>query len=127
MGDKHFVNISVYYMNSIVTWLQVRDGGSADSPLIRRACGRDLPSAVVSTSHQLYILFHSDYSVAYRGFRAVYQVGESATHCFHSFSIYLFINFAAGAAEGAKINWNKEAHDSISGNTANQKVCLINW
>ncbi|XP_045117385.1 cubilin-like [Portunus trituberculatus] len=55
-------------------YVEIRDGGSADSPLVRRACGTNLPSPVMSTGRQLYILFHSDFSVSRPGFRAVYQV-----------------------------------------------------
>lgn len=55
---------------------QVRDGGEEDSNLIIRACGLNLPEPITSSGNQLYVLFHSDYSVSRPGFTATYQVGE---------------------------------------------------
>ncbi|XP_068206241.1 LOW QUALITY PROTEIN: cubilin-like, partial [Palaemon carinicauda] len=55
-------------------YVEIRDGGSPDSPLIRRACGLDIPDPVTSSGNQLFVIFHSDYSVSRPGFRAVYQV-----------------------------------------------------
>ncbi|KAK3892747.1 hypothetical protein Pcinc_003437 [Petrolisthes cinctipes] len=55
-------------------YVEVRDGGEADSPLITKACGLNLPEPITSSGNQLYVLFHSDYSVAHAGFTATYQV-----------------------------------------------------
>ncbi|MPC09286.1 Cubilin [Portunus trituberculatus] len=71
----HFPTLQLeHHPNCSFDFLEIRDGGSADSPLVRRACGTNLPSPVMSTGRQLYILFHSDFSVSRPGFRAVYQV-----------------------------------------------------
>ncbi|KAK7065275.1 hypothetical protein SK128_012047 [Halocaridina rubra] len=55
-------------------YVEIRDGGDADSPLIRRACGLNIPEPIQSTGNQLFVIFHSDNSISRRGFTATYQV-----------------------------------------------------
>ena len=54
-------------------YVEVREGGSPQSPLIGRYCGRNLPLPVTSIGNQLFVRFRSDFSVASSGFRARYQ------------------------------------------------------
>ena len=54
-------------------YIEVREGGSPQSPLIGRYCGRNLPLPVTSLGNQMFVRFRSDFSVASSGFRARYQ------------------------------------------------------
>ncbi|CAL8321576.1 unnamed protein product [Lota lota] len=51
-------------------YLDVRDGGSASSPMLGHFCGRDKPADIQSSSNQLWITFVSDGSVNKAGFSA---------------------------------------------------------
>ncbi len=57
-------------------YLEVRDGGRPDSPLIGRFCGESLPLDFVSASNEVYMKFVTDYSVTHGGFRIRYELGE---------------------------------------------------
>ncbi|KAK7881371.1 hypothetical protein WMY93_029780 [Mugilogobius chulae] len=50
----------------------VRNGSTADSPLLGKFCGSTLPSPVFPQSNQLYLRFKSDYSLAMDGFEATW-------------------------------------------------------
>ncbi|XP_029024761.1 bone morphogenetic protein 1-like isoform X5 [Betta splendens] len=51
-------------------YVEVRDGGSEDSPLLGRFCGYDKPDDVRSGSNQLWLKFASDGTVNKAGFAA---------------------------------------------------------
>uniref|UniRef100_A0AAQ4PGY7 Cubilin n=1 Tax=Gasterosteus aculeatus aculeatus TaxID=481459 RepID=A0AAQ4PGY7_GASAC len=53
-------------------YLEIRDGGEADSPLIGRFCGNTLPSPIFTPSNLLYLRFKSDFSAARDGFDATW-------------------------------------------------------
>ncbi|KAK2147338.1 hypothetical protein LSH36_558g01028 [Paralvinella palmiformis] len=54
-------------------FLQLRDGETADSPLIGQYCGiNTLPPEVATTGRYLYVKFQSDHSMAVNGFRFEY-------------------------------------------------------
>ncbi|XP_047482510.1 LOW QUALITY PROTEIN: cubilin-like [Penaeus chinensis] len=55
-------------------YVEIRDGGSVDSPIMSRWCGTNLPTATISSSNQLFVIFHADHSVTGRGFSANYRV-----------------------------------------------------
>uniref|UniRef100_A0A6A7FUH2 Cubilin n=1 Tax=Hirondellea gigas TaxID=1518452 RepID=A0A6A7FUH2_9CRUS len=55
-------------------YLEFRDGGLADSPLIGKYCGRRMPPSIQSSGNQLFVTFKTDSSVSYSGFEARYQV-----------------------------------------------------
>ncbi|XP_042234787.1 cubilin-like [Homarus americanus] len=77
-GETIQLNISELHVEHhpgcFFDYLAIRDGGSADSPLISKSCGTTLPEPVRSTGNQLFVVFHSDHSITFRGFRARYQV-----------------------------------------------------
>ena len=54
------------------TWFnicfQFRDGGSPDSPVFGTYCGTTLPNMFISTTNQLRVEFHSDWSSTGQGF-----------------------------------------------------------
>ncbi|XP_028288640.1 cubilin [Parambassis ranga] len=53
-------------------YLEVRNGSTADSPLIGRFCGNTLPSPIFPQSHLLYLRFKSDVSQTRDGFEATW-------------------------------------------------------
>jgi tolkin protein len=61
----------------VYDYIEVRDGGSADSALIGTYCGYKMPEDIKSTGNQLYVKFVSDGSVQKAGFAATFMKGES--------------------------------------------------
>uniref|UniRef100_A0A669DQK6 Cubilin n=1 Tax=Oreochromis niloticus TaxID=8128 RepID=A0A669DQK6_ORENI len=53
-------------------YLEIRNGSTADSPLIGKFCGSTLPSPVFPQSNQLYLRFKSDFSYSRDGFDATW-------------------------------------------------------
>uniref|UniRef100_A0A672HTS6 Cubilin (intrinsic factor-cobalamin receptor) n=1 Tax=Salarias fasciatus TaxID=181472 RepID=A0A672HTS6_SALFA len=53
-------------------YLEVRNGSTADSPLIGRFCGSTLPSPIFPRSNQLYLHLKSDFSFVLDGFEATW-------------------------------------------------------
>ena len=49
-------------------YFQFRDGATADSPLLGSYCGTVLPDMFISTTNQLRVEFHSDWSATGQGF-----------------------------------------------------------
>lgn len=61
---------------ALTCWLsvvsQIRNGSTADSPLMERLCGSTLPSPIFPQSNLLYLRFKSDFSNARNGFEATW-------------------------------------------------------
>ncbi|XP_053948471.1 cubilin homolog [Anastrepha ludens] len=55
-------------------WLEIRNGGSAQSPLIGKYCGSLIPRQIPSFTHQLRLHFHSDSFRSARGFQIHWYV-----------------------------------------------------
>ncbi|XP_071062991.1 LOW QUALITY PROTEIN: cubilin [Pseudochaenichthys georgianus] len=53
-------------------FLEIRNGSTAESPLIGRFCGNTLPNPVFPKSNELYLRFKSDFSMALNGFEATW-------------------------------------------------------
>ncbi|MFH4975206.1 hypothetical protein AB6A40_001915 [Gnathostoma spinigerum] len=87
-------------------YIEARDGWYGFSPLIGRFCGNLLPSNELRAhSGAMWLHFHSDDALQYRGFRARYQFARShtpsttkrsASECYfaHSFSLDGYIDAA---------------------------------
>ncbi|XP_067641059.1 uncharacterized protein Neto isoform X2 [Eurosta solidaginis] len=54
-------------------FLEIRDGQYGFSPLIGKFCGTDFPPEITSKERYLWLHFHSDESIEYSGFTAVYE------------------------------------------------------
>ncbi|KAM4705286.1 LOW QUALITY PROTEIN: cubilin [Rhinophrynus dorsalis] len=54
-------------------YVEIRDGPSADSTLIGRYCGPNMPPPAYSTQRSLYVKFITDSSATNRGFSASYR------------------------------------------------------
>ncbi|KTF87440.1 hypothetical protein cypCar_00025640 [Cyprinus carpio] len=57
-------------------YVEVRDGPSADSPLIGRYCGINMPPMLESTQRSMFIRFKTDSSVSNHGFTAEFASAE---------------------------------------------------
>ena len=54
----------------------VHDGGGANSPMIGdKRCGSNVPDPITSTGNQLFLRFHSDYSITSTGFEISVEEG----------------------------------------------------
>lgn len=53
-------------------YLEVRNGPYGFSPLIGRYCGYRFPPVIAADSGSMWLLFKSDHTIQYRGFRAVH-------------------------------------------------------
>ncbi|XP_056290732.1 cubilin [Pseudoliparis swirei] len=53
-------------------YLEIRNGSTADSPLIGRFCGSTLPNPVFPQTNLLYLRFKSDYAMTRDGFEATW-------------------------------------------------------
>uniref|UniRef100_A0A671XF39 Cubilin n=1 Tax=Sparus aurata TaxID=8175 RepID=A0A671XF39_SPAAU len=60
------------HSNCQFDYLEIRNGSTADSPLIGKFCGSTLPSPVFPQSNLLYLRFKSDFSHARDGFEATW-------------------------------------------------------
>ncbi|CAB1340813.1 unnamed protein product [Coregonus sp. 'balchen'] len=56
--------------NCALDYVEIRDGGYETSPLIGKFCSTQRPPMLVSHSNRLWLMFRSDYSVTFPGFRA---------------------------------------------------------
>lgn len=54
-------------------YVEVRDGDSSSSQIIKRFCGNERPAPIRSTDSSLHILFHSDGSKNFDGFHAIFE------------------------------------------------------
>ncbi|KAM4534255.1 cubilin [Odontesthes bonariensis] len=60
------------HSNCQFDYLEIRNGSTADSPMIGRFCGSILPSPIFPLSSMLYLRFKSDFSHARDGFDATW-------------------------------------------------------
>lgn len=58
-------------------YLEIRDGEHGYSPLIGKYCGSDFPPIITSSGRFLWMRFHSDETIQYTGFKAVYTFIEN--------------------------------------------------
>jgi len=50
--------------------LEIYNGETRDSGnLVAKLCGDELPDPIVSSGPKLFLRFHSDFSVSYKGFK----------------------------------------------------------
>ena len=56
-------------------WLEIRDGGDENSPIIgEKLCGDNFPEQIISTSNELFLKFHSDETNENVGFKIKVEV-----------------------------------------------------
>ncbi|KAM3183271.1 hypothetical protein ACTXT7_010677 [Hymenolepis weldensis] len=59
--------------NCVYDYLEIRDGLSESSPVLKKLCGPTLPTPIKSTNNMMYIKFVSDSSVEKQGFTMKFQ------------------------------------------------------
>ena len=57
-------------------YIEIRDGGSANAPLIGQYCGNVAPNPITTTGNAMYVRFSTDFSVVHSGFKMTYSPGE---------------------------------------------------
>ncbi|KAM4828885.1 cubilin [Thomomys bottae] len=77
----HFTNFSLEdgISGDCVDFLEIRDGGYEDSPVVGKFCGKNLPPIIISHSNKLLLKFKSDPIISDSGFSAYWD--GSATGC----------------------------------------------
>ena len=59
-------------------WVEIYDGGDDTAPLIGgKLCGYEMPQAITSSGNQLFVKFHSDWSVVDSGYKIRADLGKS--------------------------------------------------
>ncbi|KAK6492242.1 neuropilin-1a isoform X1 [Huso huso] len=67
-------------------YVEVRDGGDENAPLVGKHCGKIAPSPVLSTTTLLFIKFVSDYETHGAGFSIRYEVFKTGPECSRNFT-----------------------------------------
>lgn len=62
-------------------FLEIRNGPLDTSAVIGRFSGQDVPSSLLTTSHETTVYFHSDHSQNKPGFRFEYQGKRPTLSC----------------------------------------------
>ncbi|KAM6162076.1 cubilin isoform 2-T2 [Erethizon dorsatum] len=78
----HFTNFSLEDSingNCIADFVEIRDGGYENSPLVGKYCGSILPPIIISHSNKLWLKFESDFLFSKSGFSAYWDA--SLTGC----------------------------------------------
>ncbi|KAF7988031.1 hypothetical protein HCN44_007525 [Aphidius gifuensis] len=61
-------------------YLEVRDGKYGFSTLIKKYCGTNFPPEIISKSRYLWLHFHSDDTIEYQGFKAIWTMVPRPTN-----------------------------------------------
>ncbi|XP_050525579.1 tolloid-like protein 1 [Daktulosphaira vitifoliae] len=106
--------------NCFYDFVEIRNGHSADSPLINKYCGYKLPLDVHSTTNKLYIKFLSDSSVQKAGFSATfmkeYDECTSVDHGCEQFCINTMGGYDCACKVGFELHSdNKHCEDACGG------------
>ena len=73
-----FESFDVEYQDDCyLDWLEIRDGQSVyDDQIGPKLCGSDIPGPITSNGKYLKLIFHSDDSNTYKGFKIQAQLGK---------------------------------------------------
>ncbi|XP_042541866.1 cubilin [Dipodomys spectabilis] len=82
----HFTDFSLEegIFRTCMDFLEIRDGGYENSPILGTFCGSVLPPTILSHSNQLWLKFKSDQAISSSGFSASWDA--SATGCGGNFT-----------------------------------------
>lgn len=63
-------------------YVAIFDGPTMGDPLISHSCGIRKPPDVASSTHELLVVFKSDFNIAGRGFKAYFFSGTEGSYTF---------------------------------------------
>ncbi|XP_018577861.1 cubilin-like [Anoplophora glabripennis] len=82
-GQQILLNVTdfdlEYYISCRYDWLEIRNGGTSNSPLLGKYCGTKIPKQIPSHTNKLYLHFTSDPNRGGRGFKIIWS--STATGC----------------------------------------------
>ena len=80
----YFESFDVEYQDPcVLDWLEIRDGQSVnDDQIGPKLCGSDVPGLITSNGKYLKLIFHSDDSNNYKGFKVQAQLGKNRYTCY---------------------------------------------
>ncbi|XP_033761795.1 cubilin-like [Pecten maximus] len=90
-------------------YVEVRDGGTVNSPVIAHVCGSSLPSTVKSSGNVMFVRFRTDISVVHVGFRAMYKISECGGRVYGVSGTIMSPNFPDTYPSNSDCVWNIEA------------------
>ena len=79
-----FESFEVEYQDTCdLDWLEIRDGKSVDDDRIGpKLCGSHVPGLITSNGKYLKLIFHSDDSDNYKGFKIQAELGKNRYTCY---------------------------------------------
>ena len=69
--------MNCFFSSCDFDYLEIRDGGTPNAPMVGRFCGETKPGTLKSTGNLMYLRFRTDDSVGHAGFRATYSLGKT--------------------------------------------------
>ena len=76
----------LHYIANSYDYVELREGGDDESPLIGRYCGTTIPPEYISNGNQVFVKFKTDYSIGHTGFRLRYELCKFSQAVFKCFS-----------------------------------------
>uniref|UniRef100_A0A3P8SX64 Cubilin n=1 Tax=Amphiprion percula TaxID=161767 RepID=A0A3P8SX64_AMPPE len=117
-GSRLLLSFSDFHLEASIScsydYLAVYDGDSSSDPELAKLCGNQLPSAINSSSNELYLKLRADHTVGTGGFLASYTTNIliSGRHS----GVVESLNFPNNYPENSRCSWTIEASP---GNTIN--------
>ncbi|XP_021357124.1 cubilin-like [Mizuhopecten yessoensis] len=90
-------------------YIEVRDGGTINSPVLSHLCGSTTPSTVRSTGNVMFVRFRTDASVARAGFRAMYKIAECGGRIYGTSRAIMSPNYPSNYPSNSHCVWDIEA------------------
>ncbi|XP_078143764.1 neuropilin-1a-like [Centroberyx gerrardi] len=89
-GQKILINFNPHFdledRDCKYDYVEVYNGGSEQSPMLGKFCGKIAPSPIISSGSQLLIKFVSDYETHGAGFSVRYEVFKTGPECSRNFT-----------------------------------------
>ncbi|XP_070174131.1 cubilin-like [Littorina saxatilis] len=70
-----------HHANCSYDYLEIRSGQDSSSPILGRYCSTSTPAPITTTGPYAYIYFHTDLSLADRGFHITYSATSAGSGC----------------------------------------------
>ncbi|XP_060075561.1 cubilin-like [Ylistrum balloti] len=90
-------------------YVEVRDGGTINSPVLAHLCGNTLPSTVMSTANVMFVRFRTHLGVAQSGFKAMYKIGDCGGRVYGMSGSITSPNYPTNYPSNSHCVWDIEA------------------